>query len=119
MGPRRGHVTSWRLLHADYQHLAEMSRDFTLPPRIRRTQAEKGLAGGLHVRRQAGGMLHCDVNIAEVALERIVLINSVGAGGMEYQVNGAHCLLHAMRDRKSCLHDGRVKVALALTCSRP
>ena len=96
-----------------------MSCDFTLPPRIRRTQAEKGLAGGLHVRRKAGGMLHGDVNIAEVALERIALINSVGAGGMEYQINGADCLLHAMSDRKSRLRDGHVEVALALTCSRP
>ena len=64
-------------------------------------------------------MLNGDVNIAEVALEWIALINSVGAGGMEYQVNGADCLLHAMSDRKSCLRDGHVKVALALTCSRP
>ena len=96
-----------------------VNRAVPLPPGIRRTQAEKGLAGGLHVRRQAGGMLHGDVNVAEVALERIALVDGVGAGGMEDQVNGADCLVHAMRDRKSCLHDGRVEVALALTCARP
>jgi hypothetical protein len=64
-------------------------------------------------------MLNCDVNIAEVALERIALVDGVGAGGMEDQVNGADCLVHAMRDRKSCLHDGCVEVTLALTCTRP
>src|SRR5262245_21217453 len=91
----------------------------TLPARIGGTQAEQGLAGGFHVRRQASGVLHGDVNIAEVALERIALINCVGASGMEYQVDDADCLLHPMRDRKSCLHDGRVEVAFAPTCARP
>src|SRR6266568_4635192 len=67
-----------------------------LPPRIRRTQAEEGFARRLHVRRQAGGMLHGDVNVAEMALERIALVDGVGAGRMEDQVNGADCLVHAM-----------------------
>ena len=64
-------------------------------------------------------MLNGDVNIAEVTLEWIALVDGVGAGGMEHQVNGADCLVHAVRDRKSCLRDGGVEVALALTRARP
>src|SRR5436190_20789577 len=90
-----------------------------LPPRIRRPQAEKDLARSLHVSRQGCGMLNGDVNVAEVTLERIPLVDGVGAGGMEDQVDGANCLAHAMRDRKSCLHDGRVEIGLALTSARP
>jgi hypothetical protein len=82
-------------------------------------QAEEGFARRLHVCRQAGGMLHGDVNVAEMALERIALVDGVGAGRMEGQVNSADCLVHAMRYRKSCLHDGGIEVALALTCARP
>src|SRR5437588_841189 len=90
-----------------------------LPPRICRPQAEKDLARGLHVSRQGCGMLNGDVNVAEVALQRVPLVDGVGAGGMEDQVNGADCLVHAVRDRKSCLRDGGVEVALALTCALP
>jgi len=64
-------------------------------------------------------MLNGDVNVAEVALQRIPLVDGVGAGSMEEQIDGVHCLVHATRDRKSCLHDGHVEVAFASTCPLP
>jgi hypothetical protein len=83
-----------------------------LPPRIIGTQAEKGLAGRLHVSRQAGGMLYGRMDVAELVLEPIVRIDGVGPGRMEDEVDGADRPMQGVGDRKPCLHGGRIEIAL-------
>ena len=64
-------------------------------------------------------MLDGDMDVAEVALEPIVRINGVGAGRMEDEVDGADRLVQGVGDRKPCLHDGRIEIALVPACARP
>ena len=59
------------------------------------------------------------MDVAEVALEPILAIGGVGPGRMEDEVAGADRLVHAVGDRKPCLHDGRIEIVLAPACARP
>ena len=90
-----------------------------LPPWIIGTQAEERLTGRLHVSGQAGGMLDGDMDIAEMPLEPILAIDGIGSGRVEDEVDGADRLVQGVGDRKPCLHDGRIEIALVPACARP
>ena len=55
--------------------------------------------------RDCRTMLDRDMDVSEMAFERITRVDRVGSRSVEHQIDRPGCLMHAVRDRKPGLSD--------------